>query len=97
MEYVFLPLHSTPLHSTLPPSGQDSSAAETDGFISLDQFPITTAARTAKSGLAIGLGYGLAQDAVGAARGRIPGYVQFLRGGRGGSSKADTDNEAAIS
>ncbi|KAH8592129.1 hypothetical protein B0O99DRAFT_518199 [Bisporella sp. PMI_857] len=47
-----------------------------------NQFPITTAARTAKSGLAIGLGFGLAQDAVGAARGRIPGYVNFLRGRR---------------
>lgn len=46
----------------------------------LDRFPITTAARTAKSGLAIGLGYGLIQDALGVARGRTPAYVDFLRG-----------------
>ena len=48
-------------------------------LITTDRFPITTAARTAKSGLAIGLAYGLAQDAVGAARGRIPGYVEFIQ------------------
>jgi hypothetical protein len=52
-------------------------------LIHIDRFPITTAARTAKSGLAIGFVYGLAQDAIGAAKGRRPGYVDFiLRGGR---------------
>ena len=48
-----------------------------------DRFPVTAAARTAKMGLAFGLVYGLAQDAVGAMRGRRPGYVEFiLRGGK---------------
>lgn len=48
-----------------------------------DRFPVTAAARTAKTGLAFGLVYGLAQDAVGAMRGRQPGYVEFiLRGGK---------------
>jgi hypothetical protein len=58
-------------------------------LITIDRFPITTAARTAKSGLAIGLLYGLAQDAVGAARGRIPGYVDFIQ--RKGRRKADIE------
>lgn len=48
-------------------------------LMKIDKFPVTTAARTAKSGLAIGLAYGLAQDAVGAARGRTPGYVEFIQ------------------
>lgn len=56
--------------------------------IHTDRFPIATAARTAKTGLAIGLAYGLAQDAVGAMRGRRPGYVDFLLG-RGGKKKED--------
>jgi hypothetical protein len=48
-----------------------------------DRFPMVAAARTAKTGLAIGLAFGLAQDAVGVLRGRRPGYVEFiLRGGR---------------
>lgn len=56
--------------------------------IHTDRFPIATAARTAKTGLAIGLVYGLAQDAVGAMRGRRPGYVDFLLGrGRGGKKE----------
>lgn len=58
-------------------------SARLQRLIHTDRFPITTAARTAKSGLAIGLAYGLAQDAIGAAKGRRPGYVDFiLRGGR---------------
>ena len=48
-----------------------------------DRFPMATAARTAKTGLAIGLAYGLAQDAVGAMRGRRPGYVDFILGSGG--------------
>ena len=48
-----------------------------------DRFPMVAAARTAKTGLAIGLAFGLAQDAVGVLRGRRPGYVEFiLRGGK---------------
>ena len=56
-----------------------------------DRFPMATAARTAKTGLAIGLAYGLAQDAVGAMRGRRPGYVDFLFGsGRGKEGEVTT-------
>jgi hypothetical protein len=54
-----------------------------------DRFPLTTAARTAKSGLAVGLVYGLVQDALGAAKGRRPGYVDFIL--RKGRRKADID------
>jgi hypothetical protein len=36
--------------------------------------------------LAIGFVYGLAQDAIGAAKGRRPGYVDFIL--RGGKRKA---------
>jgi hypothetical protein len=58
----------------------------------IDRFPMITFARTAKSGLAIGLAYGLAQDAVGALRGRKPGYVGFIQ--RRGRRKADREQEA---
>ncbi|RFU32702.1 hypothetical protein B7463_g3613, partial [Scytalidium lignicola] len=51
-----------------------ASLSVAGGFSLWNRFPLTTAARTAKSGLAIGLAYGLAQDALGAARGRRPGY-----------------------
>ncbi|KAK0115508.1 hypothetical protein ONS95_000214 [Cadophora gregata] len=65
------------------------------GFSLWNRFPITTAARTAKTSLAIGLAYGLAQDAVGAARGRPLGWVDFIR--RGGrrkeaNTRADTQS-----
>ncbi len=59
-------------------------------LIPTDRFPLTTAARTAKTGLAIGLAYGLAQDAIGAAKGRRLGYVDFVL--RGGRRKADIEN-----
>jgi hypothetical protein len=49
----------------------------------IDRFPIVAAARTAKTSLAIGLAFGLAQDAVGAMRGRRPAYVDFILRGRG--------------
>jgi len=49
------------------------------GFSFWNRFPVITAARTAKSGLAIGLAYGLAQDAVGAMRGRKPRYVDWIQ------------------
>ncbi|KAH7319439.1 hypothetical protein BKA65DRAFT_102266 [Rhexocercosporidium sp. MPI-PUGE-AT-0058] len=64
------------------------------GFSLWNRFPITTAARTAKTSLAIGLAYGLAQDAVGVARGRPLGWVDFIR--RGGRRKevADTSQIA---
>ena len=47
-----------------------------------DRFPLHTAARTSKVGLIGGLSYGLVQDALGLARGRRLGYVDFLLGRR---------------
>ncbi|KFX88301.1 hypothetical protein O988_09066, partial [Pseudogymnoascus sp. VKM F-3808] len=52
-----------------------ASATVAGGFSLWNRFPMATAARTAKTGLAIGLAYGLAQDAVGAMRGRRPGCL----------------------
>ena len=45
-----------------------------------DRFPLVTAARTAKIGLLSGLAFGLAQDALGLAKGRRPFYIDFLTG-----------------
>ena len=44
----------------------------------IDRFPLLTAGRTIKVGLYSGLAFGLAQDALGLARGRRLGYVDFL-------------------
>ncbi|KAK7553291.1 hypothetical protein IWX50DRAFT_618726 [Phyllosticta citricarpa] len=44
-----------------------------------NRLPITAAARTAKTGLLLGLVYGLAQDATGLLRGQKLGYVESLR------------------
>ncbi|OBT87445.1 hypothetical protein VE02_04676 [Pseudogymnoascus sp. 03VT05] len=63
-----------------------ASLSVAGGFSLWNRFPLATAARTAKTGLAIGMAYGLAQDAVGAMRGRRPGYVDFILGG-GGSGR----------
>jgi hypothetical protein len=52
----------------------------TSGLFSLwSRFPLTTAARTAKTGLWIGLGYGLLQDAFSMLQGRRLGYVEFFQ------------------
>ncbi|KAG4412103.1 hypothetical protein IFR04_014752 [Cadophora malorum] len=65
------------------------------GFSLWNRFPITTAARTAKTSLAIGLAYGLAQDAIGAARGRPLGWVEFIRrGGRRKEATATADSQS---
>ena len=45
-----------------------------------DILPLNTAARTIRTGLYGGLAFGLAQDALGFARGRRLGYVDFLLG-----------------
>lgn len=45
-----------------------------------DILPLDTAARTIRTGLYGGLAFGLAQDALGLARGRRLGYVDFLLG-----------------
>lgn len=50
----------------------------TAGLFSLwNQFPVPTAARTARLGLKIGLGYGLVQDLFSLLQGRKVGYVEF--------------------
>ncbi len=46
----------------------------------IDNFPMPTAARTAKTGLIAGLALGLGQDAVSLMRGRRLAYVDFLTG-----------------
>ena len=46
----------------------------------LDVLPLNTAARTIRTGLYGGLVFGLAQDALGLARGRRLGYVDYLLG-----------------
>ena len=45
-----------------------------------DILPLNTAAATIRRGLYGGLAFGLAQDALGLARGRRLGYVDFLLG-----------------
>lgn len=45
-----------------------------------DVLPLNTAARTIRTGLYGGLVFGLAQDALGLARGRRLGYVDYLLG-----------------
>lgn len=47
-----------------------------------DRFPAITAAKTAKQALMVGLGFGLAQDAVAVLRGNRPGYVDFILRGK---------------
>ncbi|CZT04370.1 hypothetical protein WAI453_011439 [Rhynchosporium graminicola] len=71
-----------------------SSLSVAGGFSLWNRFPITTAARTAKTSLAIGLAYGLAQDAVGLARGRELAWVEFIRR-RGGKRRAGTGTGTA--
>ncbi|KAI9684160.1 MAG: hypothetical protein M1829_003430 [Trizodia sp. TS-e1964] len=48
------------------------------GFSLWNKLPFPTAARTAKMGLLVGLGFGLAQDALGMAVGRRLAYVDFI-------------------
>lgn len=52
---------------------------DADGAM-LDILPLNTAARTIRIGLYGGLAFGLAQDALGLARGRRLGYVDFFLG-----------------
>ena len=49
-------------------------------MIRTDRFPLPTVARTSKVGLIGALSYGLVQDALGLARGRRLGYVDFVLG-----------------
>ncbi|WYZ44655.1 hypothetical protein EsH8_VII_001091 [Colletotrichum jinshuiense] len=58
-----------------------------------NRFSLPTAARTARYGLLFGLVYGGLQDAVGFARGRPIGYVEFVRR-RFGSGKAAKLNQS---
>ncbi|CAI6094274.1 hypothetical protein V2G26_004772 [Clonostachys chloroleuca] len=60
------------------------------------RFSVSTAARTAKSGLLFGIVYGGIQDLLGLARGRPIGYVDFVRRrlGRGHTTSALDDRDA---
>lgn len=64
-----------------------------DVSLTPDRFSLPTAARTARYGLLFGLVYGGLQDAVGFARGRPIGYVEFVRR-RFGSGKAAKLNQS---
>lgn len=59
-------------------SGQFPLKYEVTANMTTDRFPLITAARTAKTGLAIGLAFGLAQDLLSTVKGRPPGYLRFL-------------------
>ncbi|OLN86596.1 hypothetical protein CCHL11_10133 [Colletotrichum chlorophyti] len=62
------------------------------GFSLWNRFSLPTAARTARYGLLFGVVYGGLQDAVGFARGRPIGYVDFIRR-RFGSGKTTSLEE----
>ncbi|KAJ9621859.1 hypothetical protein H2203_006739 [Taxawa tesnikishii (nom. ined.)] len=49
------------------------------GFSAWNRFPVPTAARTATIALKLGLGFGLAQDALSLMRGRRLGYIEVTR------------------
>ncbi|RDW82717.1 hypothetical protein BP6252_03829 [Coleophoma cylindrospora] len=67
-----------------------ASLSVTGGFSLWNQFSLTAAARTARTGLVIGLAYGLVQDALGAARGRRPEYANLI------FRKSDVTNGNAV-
>lgn len=74
-----------------------STWGTTELTIRLDRFPLTTAARTAKSGLLFGIAYGGIQDLLGLARGRPIGYVESIKrriGGGGSASDLGDDRRA---
>lgn len=79
------------------PEGKDAlgsvvAAAGTAGAWSVwNRLSIHTWARTTKVGIVAGLGYGLAQDALGAARGRDIGYVNYLSRRLGRSETEPTE------
>ncbi|KAF4124841.1 hypothetical protein GMORB2_3680 [Geosmithia morbida] len=59
------------------------------------RFPITTAARTARSGFLFGLVYGSVQDILGLAQGRPVGYIEFFRRRRGGAAESGPGSQTA--
>jgi hypothetical protein len=68
----------------------------TAGLFSLwNRFPVATAARTARMGLKIGLGYGIVQDLFSLAQGRKVPYVEFgkrlFNGLRNGEEEAHSE------
>lgn len=54
--------------------------SDTQADVDVDKFPLSTAGRTIKVGLYSGLAFGLVQDALGLARGRRLGYIEFMLG-----------------
>ncbi|KAI9834893.1 MAG: hypothetical protein M1819_002801 [Sarea resinae] len=63
------------------------------GFSLWNDFPLITAARTAKTGLLFGLVFGLTQDAISLARGKRLAYVDFLMGRTLRRSRMDQQEE----
>lgn len=65
-------------------------------FSACNRFPLATAARTAKLGAKAGLAFGLLQDAVGVARGRRIGYIEFLKTIGGGREREEKGLQAPV-
>jgi hypothetical protein len=59
-----------------------------------ERHPVPTASHTLKVGLLFGLGYGLAQDALGLIRGRRLAYVEFVKKLASGLQQPDLDKSA---
>ncbi|KAK5122555.1 hypothetical protein LTR85_003818 [Meristemomyces frigidus] len=67
-------------------------------FSAWNRFPVPTAARVAKMGAKVGLGFGLLQDLTSLLRGRRLGYVEFVKRhtiGTGGGPLIESDGVAA--
>ncbi|KAI5367201.1 hypothetical protein Slin14017_G022370 [Septoria linicola] len=58
-------------------------------FSAWNQFPLSTAARTAKMGAKAGLAFGVLQDGVSLLRGRRVGYVEFIKKLAGGGEDSN--------
>ncbi|KAI9658965.1 MAG: hypothetical protein M1821_001925 [Bathelium mastoideum] len=60
-------------------------------FSAWNRFPLPTAARTARLGLLVGLGFGVLQDGVAVMKGERVGYVDWVMGWRRRRRKLDMD------
>lgn len=59
-----------------------------------DRFGLPEAARTARLGLVVGLGYGFAQDSLSYLRGRKIGYVEYIKRMSGTSGEGSQEERA---
>ncbi|GAB7363250.1 hypothetical protein MBLNU230_g3532t1 [Neophaeotheca triangularis] len=66
-------------------------------FSAWNRFPVPTAARLARMGAKVGLGFGLLQDALGYARGRKLGYVESVKRTVMGRGKVEAGAESVRS